>query len=68
MIRKWNTLLEQHREPLYLLFRHLRSLERPILLWSDISHEYETFAESPRRRSPGGVRAPELLHLTRSCW
>ncbi len=64
MIHTWNTLLEQHREPLYLLFRHLRSLERPILLWSDISHEYESFAASPAAAPLEGSGLRELLHLT----
>lgn len=64
MIRQWNALVDQHREPLYLLFRHLRSLERPILLWSDIHQEYEAFAQTPAAAPLQGTGLRELLHRT----
>lgn len=64
MIRQWNTLLDEHREPLYLLFRHLRSLGRPILLSSDLGQEYEAFAESPAAAPLQGSGLRTLLHHT----
>lgn len=46
MIQKLDELLHAHREPIYLLFRRLKALDRQFLLWSDLVHEYEQFADS----------------------
>ena len=43
MIRALEELLNEHREPIYLLFRRLKALDRQFLLWSDLNHEYEQF-------------------------
>jgi len=45
MIETFDELLQQHREPIYLLFRRLKALNRQFLLWSDLVHEYEVFAD-----------------------
>ncbi len=44
MINTLQELLQTHREPIYLFFRRLKSLDRQFLLWSDLVHEYEEFA------------------------
>ncbi|MDH3200721.1 MAG: sucrose synthase [Myxococcales bacterium] len=46
MIETLEGLLQAHREPIYLLFRRLKALDRHFLLWSDLVHEYEDFAET----------------------
>ncbi len=46
MIETFDQLLNAHREPIYLLFRRLKALDRRFLLWSDVVHEYEDFADS----------------------
>jgi sucrose synthase len=44
MIETFDALVKNHQEPMYLLFRQLKALNRTFLLWSDLVHEYETFA------------------------
>ena len=46
MIQKLDELLHSHREPVYLLFRRLKALDRQFLLWSDLEHEFAQFAET----------------------
>jgi sucrose synthase len=46
MIHTLEELINAHREPVYLLFRRLKALDRQFLLWSDLVHEYEEFADS----------------------
>jgi sucrose synthase len=46
MINTFEALLQAHREPIYLLFRRLKALDRQFLLWSDLVHEYEEFADT----------------------
>ncbi|MGB3051642.1 MAG: sucrose synthase [Polyangiales bacterium] len=46
MIQTLDELLHSHREPIYLLFRRLKALDRQFLLWSDLVHEYEQFADT----------------------
>jgi sucrose synthase len=46
MIQTLEELLHAHREPIYLLFRRLKALNRQFLLWSDLVHEYEQFCQS----------------------
>ena len=46
MIQTLDDLLHSHREPIYLLFRRLKALDRQFLLWSDLVHEYEQFANT----------------------
>ena len=46
MIQQLEAMLQTHREPIYLLFRRLKAMNRKFLLWSDLVHEYEQFCES----------------------
>ncbi len=46
MIHPLEELLHSHREPIYLLFRRLKAMDRQFLLWSDLVHEYEQFCQS----------------------
>ena len=46
MIPKLEELLQAYREPIYLLFRRLKAMDRRFLLWSDLVHGYEEFCES----------------------
>ena len=46
MIQKLEELLQTHREPIYLLFRRLKAMDRRFLLWSDLVHDYEQFCQS----------------------
>ena len=46
MINTLEALIHAHREPIYLLFRRLKALDRQFLLWSDLVHEYEQFADT----------------------
>jgi sucrose synthase len=59
MIDTLEELLHAHREPIYLLFRRLKALDRQFLLWSDLVHEYEEFSNTE-------VAAP--LQNTRMEW
>ena len=46
MIEILQELIDAHREPIYLLFRRLKALDRRFLLWSDLVHEFEVFGET----------------------
>lgn len=46
MIHRLEELLHTHREPIYLLFRRLKAMDRQFLLWSDLVHNYEQFCQS----------------------
>ena len=46
MIQTLDELLHSHRESVYLLFRRLKALDRQFLLWSDLEHEFEQFANT----------------------
>jgi sucrose synthase len=46
MIPKLEELLQAYREPIYLLFRRLKAMDRRFLLWSDLVHDYEEFCQS----------------------
>ena len=46
MIETLEELIHGHREPIYLLLRRLKALNRQFLLWSDVVHEYEGFADT----------------------
>ncbi|MEM7434252.1 MAG: sucrose synthase [Myxococcota bacterium] len=46
MTDKLDTLLANHREPIYLFFLRLKALGRQFLLRSDVVHEYEEFGET----------------------
>jgi sucrose synthase len=46
MIETLEELLDAHREPIYLLFRRLKALDRQFLLWSDLVHEYQEFVKT----------------------
>jgi sucrose synthase len=46
MISTLEELIDAYREPVYLLFRRLKALNRQFLLWSDLVHEYEQFADT----------------------
>jgi len=46
MIDTLEALLESQREPMYLLFRRFKALDRQFLLWSDLVHETEQFCET----------------------
>jgi sucrose synthase len=46
MIQTLEELLNAYREPIYLLFRRLKAMDRQFLLWSDLVHDYEQFCQS----------------------
>ena len=46
MIQTLEALIDAHREPIYLLFRRLKALDRQFVLWSDLAHEYEQFLDT----------------------
>ncbi|NOQ84070.1 MAG: sucrose synthase [Myxococcales bacterium] len=46
MTQTLEALLQSHREPIYLLFRRLKAMDRKFLLWSDLVHAYEEFCET----------------------
>jgi sucrose synthase len=69
-------VLREHREPLYLLFRHLHALQRPVLGWADLVHQFDAFASTPvgeclretevewvLRRTQKAVAVDPLLYL-----
>ena len=43
MIHRLVPLLEEHREPVYLLLRHLKALDRSILTWSEVNRQLRDF-------------------------
>jgi sucrose synthase len=62
MIETLDDLLQSHREPIYLLFRRLKALDRHFLLWSDLTHEYEQFADT---EVGAQLRDTELISIMR---
>ena len=61
MIEELASLLESHREPMYLWFRRLKALDRQFLLWSDLVHESKAFCETDAGVSLRGTRLPSLV-------
>jgi len=39
-------LLTDHRQEVYLLLRRFRTLEKPLLSWSDLTYEFDRFCET----------------------
>jgi sucrose synthase len=58
------TLCETNRESLYLFFRHLEALDRPLLLWPELVEAGERFTASDAGRSLEGTGFLELVHHT----
>jgi sucrose synthase len=46
MIDVLPSLLSEHRQEVYLLLRRFRSLEKPLLAWSDLTFEFDRFCET----------------------
>ncbi len=46
MIETLQELIDTHREPIYVLLGRLKAFDRRFLLWSDLVHEFEAFAET----------------------
>lgn len=57
-------LLETHRESLYLFFRHLAALDRPLLLWPELVEAEESFTASDDGRPLADTAFPGLLRHT----
>ncbi len=64
MIRDLPEALRAHRESLYLLFRHLVSLDRRFLEWADLVHAYESFAATPPGQDLSDTSIHRVLHRT----
>lgn len=64
MIDELTELLRTHREQLYLLFRHLKALERPFLVWSDIAHAFDDFCDTEAGAPLCETTMTELMHRT----
>ncbi len=62
MINNLQELLREHREPIYLLFRRLKALDRQFLLWSDLVHEYEHFADTEVAAPLQETKMPWIMH------
>jgi sucrose synthase len=76
MVDELNGLFRSHREPTYLLMRHLTALGKRFLLWSEVTAELDRFGETdagkalattalPRwvRRVQEAVVRPPFVHL-----
>ena len=64
MIETLPDVLREHREPLYLLFRHLHALRRPVLGWADLVHQFDDFASTPVGECLRGTEVEWVLHRT----
>ena len=62
MTDELSSLLRSHREPLYLLFRHLKGLNRRILLWSDLVRAYDAFCTSKAGAPLRDTAMTDLMH------
>jgi sucrose synthase len=63
MIDALPTLLTEHRQEAYLLFRRFRSLDTPLLSWSDLTYEFDRFCETEEGES---IRNTEIASLIRA--
>jgi sucrose synthase len=61
VIEALDALLNECRAPMYLLLRHLRELERPCLLQSDVARELDRFAGSTDGVPLRGTAAEQIL-------
>jgi sucrose synthase len=63
MIDTLPDLLVEHRQEVYLLFRRFRSLNTPLLSWSDLTYEFDRFCETDEGRA---IRETEIASLIRA--
>jgi sucrose synthase len=63
MIDTLPDLLVEHRQEVYLLFRRFRSLNTPLLSWSDLTYEFDRFCETDEGRA---IRKTEIASLIRA--
>jgi sucrose synthase len=63
MIDTLPDLLVEHRQEVYQLFRRFRSLNTPLLSWSDLTYEFDRFCETDEGRA---IRETEIASLIRA--
>ena len=63
MIDTLPDLLVEHRQEVYQLFRRFRSLNTPLLSWSDLTYEFDRFCETDEGRA---IRKTEIASLIRA--
>ena len=61
MVERLNHLFRTHRDPVYLLLRHLADRGKGFLLWSELGGELDRFLESEPGRALEETDVPQLL-------
>jgi sucrose synthase len=64
MIDALPNLLVEHRQEVYLLFRRFRSLEKPLLTWSDLTYEFDRFCETDAGRALQDTEMRSFIRAT----
>ncbi len=64
MIDVLPNLLPEHRQEIYLLFRRFRSLDNPLLTWSDLTYEFDRFCETDAGRALGDTEMRSFIRAT----
>lgn len=64
MIDRLCSILSDHRQAVYLLFREYASLGRPFLRWPEIVYEYDRFCESEAGAHLRETPLTKLMHST----
>ncbi len=64
MIDALPSLLAEHRQEVYLLFRRYRSLNTPLLGWSEITYQFDRFCETDEGRSLRDTQMSDLVRAT----
>jgi sucrose synthase len=57
-------ILAQHRQEVYLLFRRFRSLDNPLLTWSDLTYEFDRFCETEVGRALRDTKMASFIRAT----
>jgi len=64
MIDALPSLLAEHRQEVYLLFRRYRSLNTPLLGWSELTYQFDRFCETDEGRSLRDTQMSDLIRAT----
>jgi hypothetical protein len=68
MIDVLPNLLIENRQEVYLLLRRFRSLEKPLLAWSDLTYEFDRFCETGDGTALRDTHMRSLIRATQEPW
>ncbi len=64
MIDALPNLLTEHRQEIYLLFRRFRSMEKPLLTWSDLTYGFDEFCETDEGKALNDTKVRSFIRAT----